>query len=259
VDPENVRIGFRSRPWSAPKAQNSNSSFNLEILERLMNTGYLGNPLIGELLADPAVFKERGRAYQLLEEYFAGLPVQTLRPLLQHTDTLVKYAAVWVASELGQQASTVLDDIVPLVDSDDRFLSYHALEIIVACAIGNLADRFIGIPRALESRDDVIRVLAMRLLTRAHPTQLEAAAGLADRITGCKDVHRCGLLLLARCESGDHEGVRRMLSDDNPVAQMYGAIAANRLGENSPELLQAAAELADPSISRFAREAAQFG
>lgn len=224
-----------------------------------MNTAYLGNPLIGELLADPAAFKERGRAYQLLEEYFAGLPVQTLRPLLQHPDMLVKYAAVWVASELGQQASMVLDDVVPLVDSDDRFLSYHALEIIAVCAIGNLADRFIGIPRALESRDDVIRVLAMRLMTRAHPTQLEAAADLAGRITGSKDVHRRGLLLLEGCESRDHEDVRRMLSDENPVARMYGAIAANRLRESSPELLQAAAELADPSISRFVREAAQLG
>jgi hypothetical protein len=95
ADPENVRIGFRSRLWSAPRRRTATHHSNLEVLEWIMNTAYLGNPLIGELLADPAAFQERGRAYQLLEEYFAGLPVQTLRPLLQHTDTLVKYAAVW--------------------------------------------------------------------------------------------------------------------------------------------------------------------
>lgn len=55
-----------------------------------MNIAYLSNPLIGELLADPAGFKERGRPYQLLEEYFAGLSVETLRPLLRHDDMLAK-------------------------------------------------------------------------------------------------------------------------------------------------------------------------
>jgi hypothetical protein len=220
-----------------------------------MNTAYLGNPLIGELLADPAAFKEHGRAYQLLEEYFSGLAVETLRPLLRHENTLVRHAAVFVASELGQEASPLLDDVVPLIESDDRFVSYHALEVTVVCATGPLADRFIAIPRALESRDDVVRVLAMRLLTRADPTQLEAAAARADQIAINKEVHSRGLLMLAGSASRDPRDVRLMLSDKHPIARMYGAVAAKRLREKSPDLLQFAAELPDISISRFAHEA----
>lgn len=222
-----------------------------------MNTTFPGNPLIGELLADPAAFKQRGRAYQLLEEYFEGLPMDTLRPLLAHKDILVKHAAVWVASELGHQACTLLDEVTPLIASDDRFLSYHALEVTIVCAIGDYVDRFIRVPQALESNDDVIRSLAMRLLTRADQTQLEAAARLAETETigSSSDVHRRGLSLLSTCESRDPDDVRRMLLEDDSIARMYGAIAAKRLRQRCPELLRMAAALSDASVSRFAEEA----
>lgn len=221
-----------------------------------MSTTFLGSPLIGELLADPTTFKERGRAYQLLEEYFAGLPIDTLRPLLAHESVLVRHAAVWVASELGQEACVLLDDVVQLIASDDRFLTYHALELTVVCAIGKHVDRFIHVPLVLESSDDVIQVLTMRLLARADQTQLEAGARLTETMGSIGEVHRRGLSLLANCQSRDPEDVRRMLLEDDSVARMYGAIAARRLHKASPELLQMAAELSDINVSRFAREAA---
>jgi len=221
-----------------------------------MSTTFLGNALIAELLADPVAFKERGRAYQLLEEYFAGLPVETLRPLLNHENTYVRHAAVWVTEELGQQASSLLDDAIPLITSEDRFLSYHGLEIAIACAVGKYADRFLHVALALDSADDVIRALAMRLATRADVAQLQAAARAAESNSKVNDVHRRGLSLLASCELRGAEDVRQMLLQSDAVARMYGAIAAKRLRRNQPELLQLAAGLSDPNISRFANEAA---
>jgi len=219
-----------------------------------MTTFFLGNPLVAELLADPAAFKERGRAYQLLDEYFAGLSVDTLRPLLTHADTLVRHAAVWVASELGQQACTLLDDVITLIQDEDRFLSYHALEVTAVCADGEYLNRFIHIPRALESRDEVIRTLAMRLLTRADEAQLAAGHRQAASIGLSADVHKEGLLMLATCRLCNPDDVRHMLLKDEPVARMYGVIAAKHLQQRHPELLQLAAELPDSDVRRFAAE-----
>jgi len=219
-----------------------------------MNETILVNPLIVELLADPVSFRQRGRTHPLLKEYFAGLPVETLRPLLAHADIVVNQAAIWVASELGNKGCTLLDDVIPLMRKGDRYLTYHVLEVVVVCAIGDNVDRFILIPQALGSDDDVIRTLAMRLLARSDQSQLEGAVRLAGSIDPPNDVHQRGLSLLATCESRDPEDVRRMLTEDEPFARIYGAIAAKRLRVMHPDLQQIAAELADKSVSRFARE-----
>lgn len=220
-----------------------------------MTTPFLGNPLIAELLADPAAFKERGRAYQLLEEYFAGLSLDTLRPLLAHDSILVKHAAVWVASELGRQSCAVLDDVIKLLAEDDRYLSYHALELTAVCADGAQVDRFIHIPRALESRDEVIRTLAMRLLARADVGQLKAGRRFAASGGLDTHAHKEGLSMLAAWQFRESDDARRMLLDDDPVARRYGAVAAKLLRHRCPELLELAARLPDSDVRRFATEA----
>lgn len=219
-----------------------------------MNAPFLGHPLVAELLADPATFKERGRAYQLLEQYFEGLGIDTLRPLLAHNDLLVRHAAVWVASELGQQGCALLDDVIALLDTEDRYLTYHALEVTVVCAMGSDVDRFVHIPRALESRDDIIQNLAMRLMAQADSTQLEAGSRLVTAIGANAGVHRRGLSLLAAGRACNPEDIRHMLLEDDALVRMYAAIAAKRLRQEHPELLQMAATLRDPLVSRFAAE-----
>jgi HEAT repeat protein len=220
-----------------------------------MTTFFLGNPIIAELLANPAAFKERGRAYELLEEYFAGLSIDTLRPLLAHSDILVRHAAVFVASELGQQSCTLLDDVIALLKDEDRYLSYHALEVVAVCADGAQVDRFVHIPRALESHDEVIRTLAMRLLRRADVAQLVAGHRLAASIRLNAGSHKDGLLMLADWQSHQPDDVRRMLLDEDPVARRYGVVGAKHMRYTCPELLQLAADLPDSDVRRFATEA----
>lgn len=221
-----------------------------------MSTSFLGHPLIAELLADPAKFKQDGRAYQLLEEYFSGLPIETLRPLLRHDNSLVRHAALWVTSELGEQACALLDDVTPAIASDDRFQSYHALEIVAVCAIGSQVDRFFKVADGLESSDAVIRGLTMRLMSRADPSQLVAGMMIAAGASSRDDAHRRGLKLLAMGDSADPENVKTLLASDTGLDRCYGAIAAKRLREKYPELLAHAAAVPDRSISKFASEAA---
>ncbi len=220
-----------------------------------MKATSIGNPLIAELLVDPDAFTQRGRPYLLLQAYFAGLPVGTLRPLLRHENLLVRQAAVWIASELGGKVCPLLDDVVALVASDDRMLNYYALEVATVCAVGPREDRFIYVPRALETSDDVVRRLAMRLLTRADQAQIDAAARLATSMPSSARVHEQGLLLLGSSESCDSNDVQRMLTYGEPLARRYGAIAAVLVHHRFPDLLALATKSSDETVRRFAQEA----
>lgn len=216
-----------------------------------MSTIFLGNPLIEELLGDPVRFKQEGRAYQLLEEYFSGLSVETLRPLLRHENGLVRHAALWVMAELGDQACELLDDATPFIASDDRFHSYHALEIAAVCATGTQIDRFVKVAEGLESDDTVIRSLTMRLMSRADQLQLQASAVAVQDGSAYSDVHKRGLKLLAIGDKADPKDVQVLLGSDHGLDQIYGAIAAKRLREKYPELLKRAAALPNLSIREF--------
>lgn len=219
---------------------------------------FLGNALIGELLEDPAKFNEQGRAYQLLQDYFQGHPVETLRPLLAHDNDLVQRAAVWIVSELGEQGCALLDDVVPLINSHDRYIAYHALEIAIICAVGKKSDRFINIVRALQSDDEVIRVLTMRLIANADQSQLEAGYQLAGTEEGLSETHQKGLEHLSHCVLLKAEDVLQMISADDPLTRRYGAITAKRLLGKFPELIMNVARNPDPDISRFARESIEI-
>jgi hypothetical protein len=122
-----------------------------------------GEQLIRELLTNPRVFSKDGRAYDLLQAYFAGLPLETLRPLLRDDDLLVRRAAAFVAEELGIQAQSLIDDILPLLASGDRYLQYHAMEALAVCSQGEQAAAFKHVARGLENDDDVLRFRAMEL------------------------------------------------------------------------------------------------
>jgi hypothetical protein len=212
-----------------------------------------GYSLITDLLDRPEEFHEQGRAYDLLQEYFAGLPVGTLRPLVRHENELVRRAAIWILSELGAGASSLLDEVVPLITSRDRYLAYHALEIAIVCAIGERVDRFAAITRGLEHDDEVIRVLTMRLLSNADQTQLEAGHVQAAT-SGLAEAHRLGLERLSRQTSLEPDAVTGMLAAGDPLLRRYGAIAARRLMGRFPELMAAAAASPDADVGRFARE-----
>lgn len=211
-------------------------------------------PLIAELLADPAGFREQGKTFALLEEYFEGLPLDTLRSLLRHEDGEVQRAAIWIASELGSQACDLLEEVVPLIARGDRYVTYHALEVVAVCASGHRVGHYILIPQALESYDAVVRLVAMELLARASSERLQAAAHLVGQLGGDADAHRRGLLLLAN-GSVDPSEVRTLLRAGDSLSRMYGAVAAQRLVDIHPELLEVAAISTDMNVRRFVADA----
>lgn len=215
-----------------------------------------GEKLIRDLLTDPCEFEKQGRAYQLLQEYFRGLELDTLRPLLQHEDEAVRRAAVFIASELGSAGEPVMDEVADLVSDPDPRIRWDALESLMACSNSTRNEYIWLVPKALEDANDSIRRLAMRLLCNASNSQLEMALKRFDRIAPTPRVHEQGLSALLRDNGKLGCGeIDELLDSGDSTLSMYGAVAARRLSELYPSILERATKHSNPDVARFAAEA----
>ena len=210
-----------------------------------------GQRMIRELLDDPIEFNKRGRAYQLLQQYFDGFPSETLRPLLRSHDAMVQRAAVFVVSELGADACHLANDVVPLTASTDRYLKYLALEVVAVCSQGEATNTFAHVVQSLRSDDDVVRGLAMRLVANANAQQLRAALGFFQTPASSDRLDEHGLSVLLEGESVQPGEIRRMLDHSEPLLRKYGAMAAKRLMKAFPELLVTATSIEDQDVRQF--------
>ena len=122
--------------------------------------------LIADLKKQPESFFDEGRAYELLQEYFKGEAVDSLGELL--TDRNLS-----VVSELGSNAIPVAEQILTLLNDDERYVKYYALESLMVFSSSGLENVFYHIVSALEDTDAVIRKLGMYLVSNSSNVQLE--------------------------------------------------------------------------------------
>ncbi len=223
-----------------------------------MNDNTCVEHLIDELITDSVGFNKHGKAYQLLQYYFHGVPVDTLLPLLNHSDGLVRRAAMFVASELGSEAKCLVRGIAPLIHDSDPYIQWDALETVMLCSTGTEVDLFLCVIKELENDDDSMRRLTMRLVSNADLSQLETGYKLSQLLKASGKLHKQGLLILRKGDSADESEVTGMLDDTASLTRKYGAIAAKRLFEKFPKLLKNAVSNSDPDISRFSREAIEM-
>lgn len=213
-----------------------------------------GERLIHDLYADPLRFNDEGRAYQLLQEYFNGFQLDTLRSLLSDEDPLIRRAGVWITSELGADASCLLPEAISLVNDGDRYIEYHALEIIMACSELDNHREFVHVVRSLDSSDDVLRQLAMRLVANANEAQLDAAITFFEEQGTAGILYARGLLALRELQQTTYDQVLAMIQDeDDPLSRKFGAIAAKMMFSHLPELIGCASKSVDPDVARFAQ------
>jgi hypothetical protein len=213
-----------------------------------------GTELLEELLRNPLKFEEQGRAYQLLQEYFKGYPLDTLIPLLSSSDVLVTRAAIWIASELGDDATDLIDYIIPLTRFDDRYIKYHAIECIMVCSTDKYADEFIHVVCQLHDNDSVIRLLTMRLVANGINIQFKAALDKLGSDDPFSTIHMYGLKVLLEGNAIENKTVLQMIDDDRLLIKRYGAIASQRLFDKYPDLIKYAALSADPDLAAFAND-----
>lgn len=213
--------------------------------------------LIEELYADSSKFYELGKSYQLLQKYFDGFPIESLRPLLSSRDQLIRKVAIWIISELGTD-SGFINDIIPLVNDEDRYIKYHALEIIAMCSTNKNIEKFILLFPHLVSDDEVIRILTTRLISNAYMQQLEMSAKYFGLKESYNKLHLEGLLKLIEIESITSEQVLLMINSDEPITRKYGVISAKKLYSRNPDLVNKAMSSDDYDIVKFAKEVVEI-
>lgn len=208
--------------------------------------------LIASLLADPQGFDGSGAPHSLLEEYFEGFQLKTLSPLLRHSDYFVRRSAIWVASELGVQASPLLSDVLRVLESDDRFLAYHALEVTAVCAVGPESLHFSKVLDGLEVSDDVLRVLAMGLIGNTGAGGMREILQSID-VEKWDERHVAYLRRLVSTGRADRRTVAEaMLGSPVALERKYGAILARWAVPEEPELVLAATDSDDDDVRRYA-------
>jgi len=211
--------------------------------------------LVRELLRDPRGFDSKGKAHELLQEYFQGKSLETLRPLLKHDNAHVRRSAAFIVSELGKTASCLIYDIAPLVSDSDTHIQWYAIESIMACTnVGNY-EYFIVIVEALDDPNSSICRLAMRLAARANIFQIEAAIRNIGRLRAHQKVHEQGLRAMLEWEALSDAEIIALLNDHNDLLRKYGAMISNRRMTRSTTLIQLATQSEDECMACFAKEA----
>ena len=213
-----------------------------------------GQQLVDELLTDSARFDEEGKGYELLQEYFEGFPLHTLRALLSNEDHMVKRAAIWIVAELGEAGNELINDVIPLLNYEDKYIKYYALESIMVFSSSVNFARFEHIVYKLHDDDPAIHQLAMFLISNANESQLEAALQSITADKPYANTHKFGLNTLLHADLIDEEAFRRMIDDNNVLTKKYGAIASKRLFKKNPNLIKYASSSDDSDVKEFFNE-----
>lgn len=210
----------------------------------------MGNLLIEELYEDPEKFIERGRSYQLLQTYFDGYPIETLRPLLQSDNESINRAATFVISELGDQACDLLDEVIPLLSRKNRRIKCEVLESIMVCSTGEKAKHFIHIAQSLEREEKVVRKLAMRFVYRASSSQIKAVLKLLKP----SSLHYKGLSKLLKSSALTINEITDMLRSNEALLRRYATIIAIKNSDQNSELIKDSVLNSDQDILEFIQE-----
>lgn len=215
--------------------------------------------LINELLQNPERFDQEqingiSKGYCLLQHFFRGHAVETLRPLLKHNNPIVRRIAAFIAVEITISSAPLIEVVVPLIRDPDGYIAQDAIDCVFLCSAAGLEVHFLHIVRELESDRDRMNLVAMHLVSHANSRQLDAALQDTDRLGLSAPLHRQGLAVLLKEELSE-EAILTMVANSNPLLRKYGAIAAKRHCERWPDSFSALMSSEDEDIRKFGTEA----
>lgn len=217
-----------------------------------MNGNSQHTSLLQELEDNPEKFEADGKAYDLLQEYFQGLPLETLRPFLKHENAAARCSAAFIAAELGVGASSLIFDVVPLIRDEDLPPRYRsdALDAVMVCSARENFEQFVHVVRELEDCYPSV----MRLVANANPSQILAAIRCVDALKPHDIDHQQGLELLLRWNTASSAEVIALLDSPSTLLRKYAAIVAKKRFADCPELIQHAKANDSKAVSTFAEE-----
>jgi hypothetical protein len=188
-------------------------------------------------------------ANELLEEFYEGYPVENLRVLLGSDEDAAMKVGIWIAAELGQQAATILDQLVPLLRHRLRYVRFYALPAVLAAAGENRGDVIAkGVASILDS-DEGVRWMAVQFLSKASAAQLRSSVG-ALRGSGLEE----HVEWMLSCQLDGRLGaIMESIEHENRIRRRFAVAAAVRVAGLSLQPLRHAAAASDPEVRSFSR------
>lgn len=180
-----------------------------------------GNQLIADLQNDPERFYKNKQSLGLLQEFYHGFPISTLRPLLHSENQIIKRESVWITSELVN-AEELMDDVFMLLDDDDDYVVFYAAEV-VARFYRNI-NEFSKVFKLLEHSEQSVVDSAMNLISRFSKPELQWAYEYFVQ-TG-EHNHEQGLWLLLHYDEIGKEEIQQLINGSNSVVSKYSQICA---------------------------------
>ncbi len=217
----------------------------------MKDTGY---SLVKEFNDDPKQFVRNGRGYALLNAYFKGYPITTLKPFLLSDDDEVREEAMGVLSELGAKGVVLIDVTVTLLKDENIRIKYDALESVLVCSEGEHSKEFIHVIRFMSDEERVLRVLATRLVSNATQEQIRAVLAQSKSIAQYGEIHRHGLSLMLSPDSLNEKQITDLIDSSHPLKRKYGAILAKLSFRKFPNLIEYSKSSNDSEISQFSKD-----
>jgi hypothetical protein len=207
--------------------------------------------LIDHLLSHPDSCESDGVAYELLNEYFRGSPIETLRVLLSSSDDRLVGEATWIASELPELGKPLLKDVRGLLGHQSKKVRFWAVLCVLLWADSSNGCELASAIPLVDDIEKGVRWQAMGFLSMTSREQLQAALAQL-RAENANSPYICELGWLLGPEGGDPVQITAALQDPDSRRRKFGAAAAFRIAKTAIEPLRYAASADDPEIAQFA-------
>jgi len=144
--------------------------------ERHIRTSpFRAQKLIDHLLSHPDSCESDGVAYELLNEYFRGSPIETLRVLLSSSDDRLVGEATWIASELPELGKPLLKDVRGLLGHQSKKVRFWAVLCVLLWADSSNGCELASAIPLVDDIEKGVRWQAMGFLSMTSREQLQAA------------------------------------------------------------------------------------
>lgn len=190
---------------------------------------------------------------ELLREFHRGYSIEYLRPLLLSNNDNVVEIGIWVASELGQKAKPLLDDVVTLLKHPAKAVRFFATDSVLSCATELNKSELASVIPLLDDAEAAVRWKTMSFLTQASREQLQGALDYLN-IVKPESEYIYGLKWLLSEDIDNSKEVISFIKSANALLRKYGTVAAARTFQINSEPLFYAVSISDPDIKQFATD-----
>lgn len=174
---------------------------------------------------------ERCFGQELYGAFRRGFPIENLRPLLRSSEPETLGLGSYLVYELGGRARGVIDDIVPLLESEYPQVRSNAIIALMGCATRFEGTALGNVISLLDDPEPFVQRGAMRFVQNCEDSQLHAGVFHAARLNpGTVFEDFPSFLGMKWPDHGNisAKSMAKLLSHESPIVKRFGVGLAAR-------------------------------